>query len=222
MTHSSGWAIFFLSCMAATATRAQAGPPQPPSQAAVGSGQSTAASSSEFPLNGFTEFSAIMIGSRVGSSNGAAEGHIYRSGNLMRMEDPGRGGYYITDLGSGETYGISETGCIHDWHPFVRVFPFDFGAKKELTVTRSPLGKDTVDGHACKVEEISISSEMSPAAMKMKFWEADDLRGFPVRIVFLLPGGHEAVVKYKDVVLGPQDPTLFLHSKTCEELGKPE
>jgi hypothetical protein len=63
-----------------------------------------------YPLDTFTEFSAVTIGSRAEPGEGATEGRICRSGKSMRMEDPGRRGYYITDVAAGETYGISEAG----------------------------------------------------------------------------------------------------------------
>jgi len=50
----------------------------------------------------------------------------------------------------------------------------------------------------------------------MRFWEAEDLQGFPIKIEFLRPGGHDAIVRYKNVVFGPQDPTLFIHPKSCQ------
>ena len=56
----------------------------------------------------------------------------------------------------------------------------------------------------------------------MRLWEAEDLQGFPIKIEFLLPGGHDAIVHYRNVVLGPQDPTLFIHPKSCEQLPKRE
>jgi hypothetical protein len=179
-------------------------------------------SASSYPLDSFTEFSAVVVGSRVEPGEGASEGHIYRSGTLMRMEDPGRLGYYITDLTTGETYGISEMGCMHDSHPFIRALPFRIAAKADVTVTRAAAGKETVAGHSCRIENVTVSSPQFAAPMKMRFWEAEDLQGFPIKIEFLLPGGHDPIIRYKNVVLGPQDPTLFIHPKSCGELPQPQ
>jgi hypothetical protein len=183
-----------------------------------------AQSATSYPLDSFTEFSAVMIGSRVELGEGTQEGHIYRSGNLIRMEDPGKLGYFITDLTTGETHGMSEAGCMHDTHPFIRVFPFNAASKPGATVTRAPAGteKETVDAHSCQIENVTVSAPTFANPLKMKFWEAEDLQGFPIKVEFLLPGGHDAIVHYKNVVLGPQDPTLFIHPKSCEPLPKPE
>jgi len=190
-------------------------------QAPAGAGQSTIApSANSYPLDAFTEFSAVMVGSREEPGEGTEAGHIYRSGKLMRMEDPGRRGYYITDQSTGETYGMSESGCMHDTHPFIRVFPFNAASKPDTTVTRSPAGTETVDGHSCQVENATLSSPTFANPLKMKFWEAEDMQGFPIKIEFLLPSGRDAIVHYRNVVLGPQDPTLFIHPESCEQLPK--
>ena len=159
-----------------------------------------------------------MIGSRGGPGEGTSRGHIYRLGNLLRMEEPGGRAYFITDLNSGETYGIMETSCIHDDHPYFRAIPFYMPGKADATVTRTPVGKEPVDGHACQIEDVTVSSEMLPNPQKMRFWEAEDLGGFPAKIEFLLPGGHGPAIRYENVVLGPQDPTLFIRPKSCQAL----
>src|ERR1700693_3191527 len=155
------------------------------------------------PLDSCTDFSAVMVGSRLEPGEGAAEGHVYRSGKLMRMEDPGKRGYFVTDLTTGETYGMSEVGCIHDSHPFIRTFPFSAAAKPGATVTRLTAGKETVDGHSCQIENVTVSLPEFANALQMRTWEADDLQSFPIKIEFLLPGGHDAIVHYRNVVLGP-------------------
>jgi hypothetical protein len=180
---------------------------------------SVAASAIIYPLDSFQDFSAVMVGSRADTHEGTSQGHIYRSGKLMRMEEPGGRAYFITDLDTGETYGIAEAGCIHDDHPYIRAIPFQM-AGKDSTVTRSPTGKETVDGHSCQVEEVTVSSPTLPNPQKMRFWEAEDLQGFPIKIEFVLPGGHGPVIHYKNVVLGPQDPTLFIHPKSCQPLPR--
>jgi hypothetical protein len=134
------------------------------------------------------------------------------------MEEPGRLAYFITDLNTGETYGILETGCIHDDHPYVRAIPFHLAGKADATVTRASAGKETVDGHSCQIEDVTVSSPMLPNPQKMRLWEAEDLQGFHVKIEFVLPGGHGPIIHYKNVVLGPQDPTLFFHPKSCQPL----
>lgn len=159
-----------------------------------------------------------MIGSRAEPGEGTSQGYIYRSGNRLRMEEPGGRAYFITALDTGETYGILETGCIHDDHPYFRAIPFHMSGTANATVTRAPAGKETVDGRSCQVEDVTVSSPMFPNPQRMRFWEAEDLQGFPIKIEFELPGGHGPIIHYKNVVLGSQDPTLFFHPQSCQTL----
>lgn len=174
-----------------------------------------------YPLDSFTDFSAVMVGSIMEPGEGTAEGHIYRSGNLMRMEGTEGRGYLITNLTTLETHGVSTAPCMRDTHPYFRSAPFA-ASRPGSTVVRVPAGKEIVDGHSCQIEEVSVSSPRPGAPpLKMKFWEAEDLQGFPIKIEFLRPGGQNAIVRYKNVVLGPQDPTLFIYPKSCASFSQP-
>jgi hypothetical protein len=159
-----------------------------------------------------------MVGSPMALGQGTEEAYIYRSGKLMRMEGPEGHGFFITDLTTLETYGISAGPCMHDTHPFIRSSPFA-ASRPGSTVKRVAVGKETLDGHSCQIEEVAVTSSQAGAhPLKMKFWEAEDLQGFPIRIDFERTPGHTTTVRYKNVVLGPQDPTLFIHPKSCESL----
>ena len=46
---------------------------------------------------------------------------------------------------------------------------------------RSSAGTDTVDGHPCKVENLTVTQQNGQPT-KMKVWEAQDLKGFPIKI----------------------------------------
>ena len=169
----------------------------------------------QYPLDSFTDFSALMVGSITEMGEGTAEAHIYRSGNLMRVADPDGDDYFVTDLSTLETYGISTGPCMRDSHPYFRVSPFA-AARPGASVERVPAGKDTLDGHSCQIEDISVSSPKTGSHLKMKFWEAEDLQGFPIKIEFLRLGARSSIIRYKNVVLGPQDRTLFIHPKSCQ------
>lgn len=156
-----------------------------------------------------------MLGSRAELGEGRSQGHVYRLGKQLRMDEPGGAGYFITDLNTGKTYGMFDGGCIRDDLPYVRAIPFYLAGMAEATVTRAAVGKETVDGHSCQVEDVTVSSPKFPSPQKIRFWEAEDLKGFPIRIEFLLPRGGGPVIRYKDVALGPQDPSLFTHPKSC-------
>jgi hypothetical protein len=170
--------------------------------------------SSEFPLDAITEFSAIMVGSIMEVGDGEVESYVYRSGNLMRMEGIEGHGYLVTDLKTHDTYGVSAGPCMHDTHPFFRASPFAV-MKPGSRVERVPVGTETLDGHSVKVEDITVTSPDSPKPLKIRIWQADDLHGFPIKIDYVRADGRHSVVRYKNVFVGPQDPTLFIHPKNC-------
>ena len=178
------------------------------------------ASTAGNPFDAFGDFSAVMIGSRAEPGEGKSRSHIYRFGNQMRIEEPGGRAYFITDLNTGETYGIMQTSCIHDDHPYYRALPFHLPNKAEATVTRVPAGKEDLNGHACQVEDITISSPTLANPQKLRLWEAKDLKGFPIKIEFELTGGQGPIIRYTNVDLSSQDPTLFIYPRSCKPLSK--
>jgi hypothetical protein len=172
--------------------------------------------STQFPLDAFREFSAVMVGSVMPGDD--RESHIYRSGNLVRTEGLEGHNFLITNLATLETFGVSALACMHDSNPFFRSAPFS-SMKPGYKVERADSGHETVDGHSCKIEDVTLSSPKLPRPIKLRLWEAEDLQGFPVKVEFMRPSKHNPIISYKNVVLGPQDPTLFIYPRTCEPLG---
>jgi len=179
------------------------------------------AARAQYPLDAFTDFSALMIGSQL--PNDERESPVYRSGKWMRTQLTEGDSYLVTDLTKFETYGISPDGqCIHDPHITFRDFPFVLlRPGVSFTIERAASGQELIDGHSCHVEDVTVSSPQLPNPLKMRFWEADDLSGFPVKIEVLRRRGLNSTIRYKNVVLGPQDKKLFRHPETCEALPQP-
>ncbi len=167
-----------------------------------------------YPLDAFTEFSAIMTGSFV--LDDPAELHIYRSKNLMRVEGSEGVGYYLTDLKAQSTIHVWDDGCAADNHVHLRSAPWAAATRPGYKVETVTGGKETMDGHACQIEDVTISGPDLQKPLKLRLWEADDLKGFPIRIDSIRANGHNRTLRYKNVVLGPQDRTLFLHPKSCQ------
>jgi hypothetical protein len=217
-------AILVTSCLAQLSTQSptdqtskdQATKDQATKEVAT-AGQTSAAPSAknQFPLDAFPEFSAVMVGSLA--PNDERESYIYRSGKLLRNSGLELHSFIITNLTTGESFGVAATGCIHDSHPYFRSVPFSMMQPGATVVERVAAGQETVDGHSCKMEDVAISSPKFRKPFKMRFWEADDLQGFPIQMKFFRGFGHDPVIHYKNVVLGPQDPTLFIYPNSCEK-----
>jgi hypothetical protein len=165
-----------------------------------------------FPFDNFKDFSAIMVGSVLPGDD--RENHIYRSGNFLRTEGPEGHGYVLSDLTSFETYSLNRFGCMHDQHPYFRSFPFS-ASRRGRKIERVSVGTETIEGHVCQIEEVTITSRELMKPMVLRFWEAEDLQGFPIKVE-VVRGGVPGAIAYKDVVLGPQDAKLFEHPKECK------
>lgn len=171
---------------------------------------------SQNPFASLTEFSATMIGSLMGNVD---ETKVYRSGNLMRTEMPS-GHYFVTDLSTSETYAVLPDRCGHSGATLAYTFPFTF-FRPGSTFQRIPLGEGVVDGHHCHIETIVRTTE-SGSTTHVRFWEADDLNRFPVKIEVDGPGGKVVTIAYKNVRLAPPDPAVFKHPTNCKQVPTPQ
>ena len=86
-----------------------------------------------------------------------------------------------------------------------------FGAK----VMRTPAGTEVVEGHTCKVEKVVVTRMDGKTTVESKVWEAEDLKGVPVKIESQHPGGAHLIAVYRDIVLGTPDKALFTPPDKC-------
>ena len=198
-----------------SATPAVQESPAPPS--------AQSSSKTDYPLNSLTEFSAVVTGAMFGPDS--FEAHIYRSGNLFRNE-MSDGSFMITDLATRESWRVGPLMCVHHEAPSFRAAPFVIppaGAKIE----RVPVGQETLEGHPCHVEDITVTVEGEANPRRMKFWEADDLQGFPIQVQWQ-NFKNKATATFKHVSLEKQDTSLFMRPAKCEKsvggpmIGKPK
>ena len=186
---------------------------QSPAAGLPASGTATPAEQTSLsPFEQFKEFSALMTGGPLPGT--ADQIHIYRSGKLMRMEGPGQKAYQITDLDKQETHGISATGCLKYTRPYLRSFPFSY-SNPAIKYERAAVGKETIDGHVCQVEDVTITIPKNATHPILRLWEAEDLHGFPIKIE-TRGGPMHREITYNNVVLGPQDPSLFIFPDECQ------
>ncbi len=194
----------------------QAPADQTPGAAAAPAGQ-TSGGSTQFPLDRFREFSAIQTGGVLPGQDW--DGHIYRSGDWMRMEAANSGPtqYFVDNLAKGTSYGLSLGGCAKLTLLFSRTYPW-FMSGPGYTYERVAAGEDTVDGHHVHVEDITVHNKKFAHPARFRLYEADDLEGFPVKIVNQQKEIRQWVIQYKNIVLGPQDPTLFTVPRDCQKV----
>jgi hypothetical protein len=124
--------------------------------------------------------------------------------------------FHVTDLVRNSTWAVHPERCSHVGGPDVRSYPFS--VLNNYKVERSPgEEKETIDGHACKIEHATFTSkEERPIVVKMKLWEAEDLKSFPIKIE-ITSSTRTIMVTYKDVNLDPPDPSLFKLPAKCPD-----
>jgi len=186
------------------------GAQQSPKPAPAKSEAPAQAKESDYPLDKLTEFSATMVGGLIGNVD---ETRIYRSGKLMRTDMLDGKSYMVTSLETYDTFAVMGDRCMHDAQPSLNTFPFT-AFRSGNKIERNLVGTETVEGHPCQVEEVTITSELGKN-LKLKFWEATDLSGFPVKLEVYRKTGSPVSITYKDVKIGPPDPTLFAHPANC-------
>jgi hypothetical protein len=166
------------------------------------------------PFETAKQFSAtVVVSGAAMQRTGDMSMKVYKSGDKMRTEMPNGMGAVIIDLSQHNFYMVMKTMCMQmpaqsQSNPFAQAA----GA----TIDRSPAGTDTVDGHACKVENLTVTPQ-NGKPVKMKVWEADDLKGFPVKVEMQSDKGPVTVL-YKDISFDAPAPSLFTHPENCQQM----
>ncbi|MGC1521522.1 MAG: hypothetical protein WA803_08295 [Steroidobacteraceae bacterium] len=172
------------------------------------------------PFDSNKTFSATIVISGMSSkpSAGRGEAKVYRSGTKIRTTLPGGAGYTLIDMAEHSTYMVMGGGMCMQMTVQGQENPFAQAA--DTTVERSSAGTETLEGHACKVENLTVTPHSGPRAgqtTQMKVWEAQDLHGFPIKVETQSSHGP-VTIEYKDVSLAAPDPSLFTHPENCREM----
>ncbi len=115
--------------------------------------------------------------------------------------------------------GVSSEHCVEFNRPDAGTFPFS--AYHDFKVERFSTKEETIDGHVCKIENVTLTAKDDSArVIKMKLWEAGDLEGFPIRIDVAV-GPQKVTSTYANVSLKTPDPKLFVHPSKCTPGAQP-
>jgi hypothetical protein len=167
------------------------------------------------PFESAKQFSATLVMSGAPAQTHGAQGNmkIYKSGDKMRTDMPGGMGYIIMDLSQHINYMVMNSMCMQ---MATQTQSNPFAQASDATIERSPAGTDTVDGHACKVENLTVTAHNGKPT-KMKVWEAEDLKGFPIKVEMQTDKGP-MTVEYKDISFDPPAASLFTHPENCRQV----
>jgi hypothetical protein len=79
-------------------------------------------------------------------------------------------------------------------------------------------GSEVVDGHPTKIEEVTVEG-MDGKTIRSKVWQAEDLKGIPVRIESYV-GKITLRATFRDVVIGTPPKSLFEVPTRCTPYEK--
>lgn len=141
---------------------------------------------------------------------------MYKLGDKLRLDMTQRPGMFMLMLlDQQQSYMVmGPQRCMEmsTRAPRGRRNPFTAQGKVE----RKALGTETVDGHVCKVEEITvIPAEGQPTVMKA--WEAQDLNGFPIRVEIQTERGPMQV-HFTDISLNAPDAAMMAVPQGCRAM----
>jgi hypothetical protein len=170
----------------------------------------------------FPDFSAIQL---MGPERRPLPAKVYWSGTSMRVDlTPALANLYLPATGKVyklTVYPDKTRGCIVMRPDQAKMLPSPLELLQGTKVKRTPVGTETVEGHSCKVENVVVT-RADGKTMESKVWEADDLKGVPVKIESQTEHGRFMAV-YRDIVLGTLDKALFTPPDKCtpyEKMGK--
>lgn len=164
------------------------------------------------PFSLVTQFSATMSGGPMKME----PKRVYRSGEQFRADYADQ--YRITNLKKRTSWIVTPKQCSKLAMPDGASYPFS-AYDDSFNVERIPIdGKETIDGHACKLEQVIFKpSDGRPIVIKMKIWKADDLDGFPIQVEVEANASPKFTIRYTNVSLQPPDPKLFKRPPDCIE-----
>lgn len=80
-------------------------------------------------------------------------------------------------------------------------------ANKEFKMQKTPAGKETINGHSCKKENVTLTDDKGNS-QHATVWEASDMNNFPLRIQ-ITENDATVVLNFTNVKLGRPDDAHF-------------
>jgi len=81
-------------------------------------------------------------------------------------------------------------------------------AGKSFKLEKTPLGRETVDGHPCVKNRSRIRNQKGTVILEATTWNAADLRDFPIR-VSTIENGNTTILNFRQVAFTSPDAKLF-------------
>jgi len=147
---------------------------------------------------------------------------VHRSGSSVRVERSSAiATLYVPD--SSKVYNLTvypdnSRQCVVMKPEQAKMLPSPLELILGRILKRTAAGSEVVDGHPSKIEDV-IVAEPDGKTVESRVWEAEDLKGIPVKIESHLDGVTLRAT-YRDIVIGTPDKALFRVPEVCVPLEK--
>lgn len=162
----------------------------------------------------FPDFTATQV---YQSPKGLMPMKVYRSGSSVRVDMTHTRARLYVPLSNKEydltVYPDGTHQCVVMKPDQSGMLPSPLALLFGTKVTRTPAGTEVIEGHNCKIENVVVTRP-SGQTIESKVWEAEDLKGIPVKIESQLPDLN-LIALYRHIVLGAPDKELLTPPGKC-------
>jgi hypothetical protein len=168
---------------------------------------------------GFPDFSATQV---FESRKADISMKIYHSGDSVRVERsaamstlymPSKSRVYNLT-----TYPDHTHQCVVMKPEQAKMLPSPLELLEGSEVKRTAAGTEVVEGHPCKIENVLVKRP-DGSTVESKVWEAQDLKGIPVKIESRI-GELTLSAVYRDISMETPDQNLFTIPEKCTPFEK--
>jgi hypothetical protein len=167
----------------------------------------------------FPDFSATQV---FQSSKADMAMKVYRSGSSVRVDrSAAMSTLYVpssSKVYNLTTYPDTSHQCVGMKPEQARMLPSPLELLEGPVVKRTSVGAEVVEGHACQVENVVVTRP-DGKTVESKVWEAEDLKGIPVKIESHV-GNFTLTAVYRDVSVNAPDHALFTIPEKCTPFEK--
>jgi hypothetical protein len=170
----------------------------------------------------FPDFSATQV---LESRKADISMKVYRSGDSVRVDRSGAlSTLYVpskSKVYNLTTYPDHSHQCVVMKPEQAKMLPSPLELLQGSDIKRTAAGTGVVDGHPCKIENVLVTRP-DGKTIESKVWEAQDLKGIPVKIESHI-GDFTLSAVYRDISTEMPDQQLFTAPEKCtpfEEMGQ--
>jgi hypothetical protein len=150
---------------------------------------------------------------------------VYLSGTKFRIDyAPGYATIYLPEKDRAYNLLFVDTPhatCVEMKTNQIHMLPSPLQLASRSKVERTDAGTEEIEGHKCKIETM-VTTDADGKTVSTKVWEAEDLKGAPVKVESQTANGTVTAI-YRDIVLETPALALFEPPSKCtpqEKMGQ--